>query len=148
MPTPIDNHVWVDILEPLAPPPLFSPLQIVMFSIVLLSLVTLVLFWRWRQPRQRALRQLQLLHREKDQPGADLRQLGFRLRYSLCSGLQVCNLTDLIVAAEQQRDWLVYVTALTQLCYQPQPPTANQLTELIQQAHGWLHKSRLHDTRS
>ncbi len=147
MPTPIDNNAWVDILEPLAPPPLFSTTQIVLFGITLLICIALFLSWWWRQPRQRALRQLRILHRLKDQPDADIRQLGFQLRHSLCSGLHVNNLMELAFHMERQSDWLVYINALTLLCYQAQPPTANQLSELIHQAHLWLRQSRLRHAR-
>jgi hypothetical protein len=142
MPNPInDNAAWIEILEPLAPPPLFSTGQVLLCIGVLLAVLLLLLRWWRRQPRQRARAQLRVMLAHVDHPGRDLRQLGLQLRASLCLGLRVTNLQQHRVATPRQSDWQAYCAALTQLCYQPHAPTSNQLTVLIHQARDWLNTS-------
>lgn len=139
MATPLsDNLAWVDIVEPLAPPALFSAGQILVAIVILLGVLLLLLRWWQQQPRQRARTQLRGLLHHVDHPASDLRQMSIQLRACLCLGLRLTNLTQATVAASQQAEWQTYCDALTQLCYQPQAPTPAQLTAFIHQAKYWL----------
>ncbi|MDH5446605.1 MAG: DUF4381 family protein [Gammaproteobacteria bacterium] len=121
----ISDTPWLEVLPP--PTPVDQTLLITVLILGVSGLLLFAMYQLWRrQPRQRALRQLQKLQCRFEQHHLDNRQCLYEINRLLCLGMGLNRLTDF-----NDHD---FYRRLSQLQYRTTPPDAEATRQLLIEA--------------
>lgn len=130
----MDKFALLDIVEPLAPPPVPPPygwIALGVISALLMMGVVLYLVWRRSRERRAALAQLKRTENALRHQCIDPRAAAFQ------TGLALRRVFD-VPSSQIREDWKNFSNALDRACYAPQTPSAHTSAQLITRARELL----------